>query len=91
LQRIILGIKILTLSSQYIVSLLLFVVNNRDYSVANSVFKTLIPDKEMIYTCLRYLWACIRREFIIQAPKSLMVFSRQLKTSPVSLRSLKLL
>jgi len=31
------GLKILTLSSQYIFSLLLFVVNNRDYFVSNSV------------------------------------------------------
>jgi len=31
-------LKILTLSSQYIFSLLLFVVNNRDYFVSNSVY-----------------------------------------------------
>jgi hypothetical protein len=31
-------LKILTLSSQYIFSLLLFVVNNRGYSVSNSVY-----------------------------------------------------
>ena len=31
-------LKILTLSSQYIFSLLLFVVNNRDYLVSNSVY-----------------------------------------------------
>jgi hypothetical protein len=35
---------------------------------------TLIPDGNMIYTCLRYLWPCIRREFIIQALKFLTVF-----------------
>ena len=31
-------LKILPLSSQYIFSLLLFVVNNRDYFVSNSVY-----------------------------------------------------
>jgi hypothetical protein len=31
-------LKILTLSSQFILSLLLFVVNNRDYFVTNSVY-----------------------------------------------------
>ena len=31
-------LKILTLSSQYIFSLLLFIVNNRDYFVSNSVY-----------------------------------------------------
>ena len=31
-------LKILTLSSQYIFYLLLFVVNNRDYFVSNSVY-----------------------------------------------------
>jgi len=54
-------LKILTLSSQYIFSLLLFIVNNRDYFVSSSV----IPDKKIIYTCLRYFWPCIRRAFII--------------------------
>jgi hypothetical protein len=39
-------LKILPLSSQYISSLVLFVVKNVDYFVS-------IPDKEMIYTCLR--------------------------------------
>jgi len=40
-------LKILTLSSQYIFSLLLFVVNNRDYFVSDSVYIiTLIPDKK---------------------------------------------
>ena len=34
-------LKILTLSSQYIVSLWLFVVNNKDYFVANSVYQNI--------------------------------------------------
>jgi len=50
-----------------------------------------MPDEKMIYTCLRYLWPCIRREFIIQALKFLMLFPRQLRTSPERLKSLKLL
>jgi len=52
---------------------------------------TIIPDKEMVYTSLRYLWPCIRREFIIQASKSLIVFPKQLRLSPASLISLKFL
>jgi hypothetical protein len=31
-------LKILTLSSQYILSMLLFIVNNRDYFVSNNVY-----------------------------------------------------
>jgi hypothetical protein len=31
-------LKILTLSSQYIFSILLFIVNNRDYFVSNNVY-----------------------------------------------------
>ena len=52
---------------------------------------TLIPNQNMIYTCPRYYWPCIRREFIIQSSKFLMVCLRQLRTSPASLKSLKLL
>jgi len=52
---------------------------------------TLIPDEKIIYSCLRYLWPCIRREFIIRALKFLTVFPWQLRTSPASLKSLKLL
>jgi len=52
---------------------------------------TLIPDKKMIYICLKYLWPCIRSEFIIEALNVLMVFLRQLWTSSASLKSLKLL
>ena len=63
-------LKILPLSSQYIFRLFQIV-----YII------TLIPDKEIIYTC----------DLITQASKSLMVFPRQLRTSPASLKSLKLL
>ena len=52
---------------------------------------TLIPDEKKIYTCLSYLWLCIRGEFVIQASKFLTVFPRQLRTSPASLKCLKLL
>ena len=52
---------------------------------------TKIRDKEMIYTCPRYLWPCIRWQFVIQASKSSIIFPRQLKISPASLISLKLL
>jgi len=47
------GIKILPLSLQYIFSLLLFIVNNRDYLFKIVYIVTIIPDKEIIYTCLR--------------------------------------
>jgi len=47
---------------------------------------TLIPDRKMIYTCLVYLWPCIRRDFIIQVLQFLMVFPRQLRASPASLK-----
>jgi hypothetical protein len=50
-----------------------------------------ISDEKMIYTCLRYLWPCIRMEFIIQASKSLTVFPKQLRISPEGPISLKLL
>jgi len=30
---------------------------------------TIIPDTEMVYTNLRELWTCVRREFIMQASK----------------------
>jgi len=90
LLRIIQGIKILPLSLQYIFSLLLFVVSNRDYFLSVYIITTIV-DEEMIYTCLRYLCPNIRREFIIQASKSVTVFPRQLRTSPASLISLKVL
>jgi hypothetical protein len=84
-------LKMLTLSSQYIFSLLLFVVNNHYRYFVSVCIITLIPDEKMIYTCLRYLWPCIRREFIIQALKFLTVFPRQVRTTPASLKSLKFL
>jgi len=84
-------LKILTLSSQYIFSLfcLLLIIGINLFQILCTI--TLIPDEKMTYTCLRYLWPCIRREFIIQALKILMVFPRQLRISPASLKSLKLL
>jgi len=61
-------LKMLTLSSQYIFSLLLFIVNNRDYFVSNSVCHNIhTRRKNDLHLPLRYLWPCIRREFIIQA------------------------
>jgi hypothetical protein len=46
-------LKILPLSSQYIFSLLLFIVNSRGYLFQIVCIITIIPDKEMIYTFLR--------------------------------------
>jgi hypothetical protein len=84
-------LKILPLSSQYIFSLLVFNVNNRDYFVSNSVYHTIIPDREMIYTNLRELLACVRREFIVQASKSLTVLPEKLRILPARIISLKFL
>ena len=83
-------LKISTLSSQYIFSLLLFVVNNRDYFVSNSVYHNINTRQKVIYTCLRYLWPC-NKGIYYSGIKILMVFPRQLKTSSASLKSLKLL
>jgi hypothetical protein len=83
-------LKILTLSSQYILYYCSLLITG--VTLPQIVYiTTLIPVKDMIYTSLGYLWPCIRREFIIQASKSLMVFPRQLRTPPVSQKSLKLL
>jgi len=43
-------LKILTLSSQYIFSLLLFVVNNRDYCVSNSVYHNINTRQKKWFT-----------------------------------------
>jgi len=45
-------LKILPLSLQYIFSLLLFMVYNRDYFVSVYII-IIVMAKEMIYTCLR--------------------------------------
>ena len=81
-------LKILTLSSQYYYCSLL-IIGITSFQIVYII--TLIPNEKIIYTCLKYLWPCIRREFIIQASKFLTVFQRQLRTSPASLKSLKLL
>jgi hypothetical protein len=45
-------LKILTHSSQYIFSLLLFVVNNQDYFVSNSVYNNIITRKKLLTPAL---------------------------------------
>jgi len=42
----------------------------------------------MVYSSLRELCTCVRREFDIQASKSLIVFPKQLRVSTTSLTSL---
>jgi len=64
-------LKMLTLSSQYIFSLLLFVVNNRDYFISNSVYHNINTRRKNDLHL-----PCIRREFIIQESKFLTVFPR---------------
>jgi hypothetical protein len=85
-------LKILALSSQYTFSLLLFVVNNRYYFVSNSVYHNINTRPKKLFTLASSISGHVsRREFIIQALKFLTVFPRQLRTSPVSLKSSKLL
>jgi hypothetical protein len=43
-------LKILTLSSQYILSILLFIVNIRDYFVSDNVYHNINTRQKMIYT-----------------------------------------
>ena len=64
-------LKILTLSLQYIFSLLLFIVNNRNYFVSNSVYHKINTrqKKKKDLTCLRYILPCIRRVFIYSGTK----------------------
>jgi len=52
---------------------------------------TIIPDTEMVYTNIRELWTCVRREFIKQASKFLIVFTKQLRIYSARLISLKFL
>jgi len=40
---------------------------------------TIIPEKEMVYTNLRELWKCVRRDFIIQALKYVTIIPKQLR------------
>jgi hypothetical protein len=47
-------LKILTLSMQYILSLLLFVVHNRGYFASNGIYHNINTRQKIIYTCLRY-------------------------------------
>jgi hypothetical protein len=51
-----------------VLSLLLFVVNNRNYFIPNSAYhdSTVIRDIGMTYTYPRQHWPCIRKEFIIR-------------------------
>jgi hypothetical protein len=91
LQRNIQGIKHITTQSQYIFSVLLLNVNNRDYFVLYIVYHNNNTTQKMIYTYLRELRTCIRREFIIQRSKFLTDFPKELSTSPGSIVSLKFL
>jgi hypothetical protein len=70
--------NILPLSSQCIFSSLLFIVNSRDYFVSNSVYHN-NNTKEMVYTNLRELWICVRRDLIIQALKYVTIIPKQLR------------
>jgi hypothetical protein len=84
-------LKILTPSSLYIFALLLFIGNNRDYFVSSSVYHKINTRQRHDLHLPQVSMPCIIREFFIQASKCLTVFPRQLRTSPVSLKSFKLL
>jgi hypothetical protein len=83
-------LKILPLSSQYTFSLLLFVVNNRDYFVSNSAYHS---NNTRQRNYLHLLWVTLtmcQKEFIIQASKYSTLFARRLRISPANLIRLKL-
>jgi hypothetical protein len=90
LQKLFKELKILTFSSQYILSLLLFVVNNRDYFVSNGVYHNINTRQKNYLHLPQVSLAMYQMGVIVQASKSLTVFPRQLRTSPTNLKSLKL-
>jgi hypothetical protein len=59
-------LQTLPLASQYLPSLLLFVVNNRDYFTPNSAHHTAIWDMRTTYTYPRRHWPCIRKQIALK-------------------------
>jgi hypothetical protein len=84
-------LKILPFASQYILSLLLFVVRNKGYFAPNSVYHNFNTRQRMICICFMYPWLYIRVESFTLVLKFLMLFPHQLKTFPATPKSLKLL
>jgi hypothetical protein len=84
-------LKNLTLSSQYILSLLLFVIRNGVTLPQIVYIMTLTPDRKTICTCHMYPWLCIRKESCILVSKFLMPSPQQLKTFLATPKNLKLL
>jgi hypothetical protein len=84
-------LKILKCSSLYIFSLLLFVVNNRDSFVSNSVYHNINTRQKNYLHLPQISLAMYQKGVYYSGIKILMVFPRQLRTSPASLKSLKLL
>jgi len=84
-------LKILTLSSQYIFSLLLFVVNNKDYFVSNSLYHNFSTTRKNDTRLTLVSLAMFQNGVYYSGTRFLMVFARQLRTFSASLKNLKLL
>jgi len=65
-RKLFVELKILPLTSQYIFSLLLFVVKARTISLQTAYFMIVILDIEMIYTCPRQHWLRTKKGPIIR-------------------------
>jgi len=86
-------LKILTLSSQYIFYLLLFVVNNRDYFVSNSVYHNInyrqkndlhLPQVSLAMYQMRFYYSGIK--IFNGLPKAIMDISRKRKKFKTALK-----
>jgi len=73
-RKLLKGSKIFPLKSQYILSSLLFVTNKKSYLTTVPDTTVHILDTAMIYIYLRQTWLFIKKRFIIQALKSLIIF-----------------
>jgi len=73
-RKLLKGSKIFPLKSQYILSSLLFVTNKKSYLTTVLDTTVHILDTAMIYIYLRQTWLFIKKRFIIQALKSLIIF-----------------
>jgi hypothetical protein len=83
-------LKILTLSTQYIFSLLLFVIQNRDHFASNSAYHDInTRHKKMICTCHMHPRLCIKKESCILVSNFLMLSPQQLKTYLATPKGLK--
>jgi len=82
-------LQILSLQSQYIFSLLLFVVKTKDFFKSTRTFIVLIQDLNMIYIFLQQIWQYFRKECGILVSNSLTIFYRHLNKYHVIFLNLK--